>query len=236
MLDRSSAVFMTCLFLLGTACASTSRPSSTTAPATTPSSLPLPAGVVASAGASTLSGADLRRHVLTASAMRRAEACPPGTTPCVVPSDPQLVDRVLEAELEALVLREYARRSGIEVAEKDIDEAVTTVAARNGMAPEAFLVQVKARGLSVADYRDSLARELLVGRGRRASRKSNSGRAGRETQSWRRASRLGRVAEDRVPRARRTPCERATLAGGSGDVARALKRSSGSSSSESSTA
>lgn len=69
----------------------------------------------------------------------------------------ELVDRLVE---ERLIARR-ARMASIVVTASEIDKALDSIAEKNHLSREALLAEARATGLSEADYRDEIHRQLL---------------------------------------------------------------------------
>jgi peptidyl-prolyl cis-trans isomerase SurA len=68
-----------------------------------------------------------------------------------------LLERMVDEELEELA----AKNSGIVISTEEVNEALARVSAQNKLSVNEVLIEAKRSGLSVANYRDELRRQLL---------------------------------------------------------------------------
>ncbi len=73
----------------------------------------------------------------------------------------QIYKVVLERMVDETLEDKAAERAGIDVTDREVDEALERVAAQNSMTPGAILAEAKRTGMTVDQYRDELRRQVL---------------------------------------------------------------------------
>ena len=76
----------------------------------------------------------------------------------------QLYKSLLERMVDEELLARAAQRAHITVTDREVDDGLTRVAQQNNVTVERVLEEAKASGLSEADYRDELRRQILEAR------------------------------------------------------------------------
>lgn len=72
----------------------------------------------------------------------------------------QLLDRMIVKRLQV----QRARQRGIEISQREVDQAVARVARNNGMSPPQFRQAIRSRGMDYGKYRERLQEQLLRNR------------------------------------------------------------------------
>ena len=73
----------------------------------------------------------------------------------------QLYKSVVERLVDEELISRVARKSKINISEKDVDNALTTLAKQNNITIERLLLESRAQGQTDAKYRDEIKRQLL---------------------------------------------------------------------------
>ncbi|WP_420850827.1 peptidylprolyl isomerase [Pseudomonas lalucatii] len=81
-----------------------------------------------------------------------------------VPSENVLDDQVLERLIIENIQLQIGDRSGIRITDEELNQALGTIAQRNGMSLEQFRAALAQDGLSYADARDQVRREMIISR------------------------------------------------------------------------
>lgn len=74
--------------------------------------------------------------------------------------DPQVLDRLIIENLQL----QMGERSGIRIGDDELNDAITTIAQRNGMTVDQFRAALKQDGLSFDDAREQVRREMVISR------------------------------------------------------------------------
>ncbi|MCK5307904.1 MAG: peptidylprolyl isomerase, partial [Zetaproteobacteria bacterium] len=81
-----------------------------------------------------------------------------------LPSDALLSERALETRVTLLLQKQEAAKLGITVQQEEIDNAMADVESRNNI-PAGQLVEIlKAQGINIEEYRETLSERLLTGK------------------------------------------------------------------------
>lgn len=78
------------------------------------------------------------------------------------PGGPQTQDQVLEAMIEAKLLEQEAKKLGIQVTEKDVDEAIVGVKTKFNLTDEQMTEVLKKQNLTLQAFRDQWRRQLIA--------------------------------------------------------------------------
>ncbi|XDY93600.1 peptidylprolyl isomerase [Pseudomonas benzenivorans] len=81
-----------------------------------------------------------------------------------VPPENVLDDQVLERLIIENIQLQIGDRSGIRITDEELNQALGTIAQRNGMSLEQFRAALAKDGLSYADARDQVRREMIISR------------------------------------------------------------------------
>jgi peptidyl-prolyl cis-trans isomerase SurA len=81
-----------------------------------------------------------------------------------VPPQSVLDDQVLERLIIENIQLQIGDRSGIRITDEELNQALGTIAQRNGMSLEQFRAALARDGLSYADARDQVRREMVISR------------------------------------------------------------------------
>ncbi|WP_439859943.1 peptidylprolyl isomerase [Pseudomonas sp. MBLB4136] len=81
-----------------------------------------------------------------------------------VPPQSVLDDQVLERLIIENIQLQIGDRSGIRITDEELNQALGTIAQRNGMSLEQFRAALAKDGLSYADARDQVRREMIISR------------------------------------------------------------------------
>lgn len=81
-----------------------------------------------------------------------------------VPPAGALEQQVLERLIVENLQLQIGERSGIRITDEDLNQAVGTIAQRNGMSPEQFRAALAHDGLSYDDAREQIKREMIISR------------------------------------------------------------------------
>ncbi len=81
-----------------------------------------------------------------------------------LPSEQVLKQQVLERLIIENLQLQLANRSGTRIDDSSLNEAITNIAARNGMTLSQFQQVLKQDGVSYAEIRDQIRREMLINR------------------------------------------------------------------------
>ncbi|UTW06413.1 peptidylprolyl isomerase [Pseudomonas benzenivorans] len=81
-----------------------------------------------------------------------------------VPPGDVLDDQVLERLIIENIQLQIGDRSGIRITDEELNQAIGTIAQRNGMSLEQFRAALAKDGLSYADARDQVRREMIISR------------------------------------------------------------------------
>ncbi|WP_439887332.1 peptidylprolyl isomerase [Pseudomonas sp. MBLB4123] len=81
-----------------------------------------------------------------------------------VPPENVLDDQVLERLIIENIQLQIGDRSGIRITDEELNQALGTIAQRNGMSLEQFRAALAKDGLSYADARDQVRREMVISR------------------------------------------------------------------------
>ncbi|TBU86264.1 peptidylprolyl isomerase [Phytopseudomonas dryadis] len=81
-----------------------------------------------------------------------------------VPPADALNQQVLERLIIENIQLQMGERSGIRISDEELNQAITTIAQRNGMSIEQFRDALAQDGLSFNDARDQVAREMVISR------------------------------------------------------------------------
>ncbi|AWB35267.1 molecular chaperone SurA [Orrella marina] len=80
------------------------------------------------------------------------------------PAREKLERQALETLITEKVIEQEAKQMGIEIRDRDIDEAIASVARRNNATVAQVQAQIRAMGLNWNEYRQSMAQQLLFDR------------------------------------------------------------------------
>ncbi len=81
-----------------------------------------------------------------------------------VPPAGALEQQVLERLIVENLQLQIGERSGIRITDEELNQAVATIAQRNGMSPEQFRAALAHDGLSFDDAREQIKREMIISR------------------------------------------------------------------------
>ncbi|WP_147173057.1 peptidylprolyl isomerase [Pseudomonas sp. SJZ079] len=81
-----------------------------------------------------------------------------------VPPENVLSQQVLERLIIENIQLQIGDRSGIRITDEELNQAIGTIAQRNGMSIEQFRAALSKDGLSFADARDQVRREMIISR------------------------------------------------------------------------
>jgi peptidyl-prolyl cis-trans isomerase SurA len=81
-----------------------------------------------------------------------------------VPPEKVLGQQVLERLIIENIQLQIGERSGIRITDEELNQAIGTIAQRNGMSIEQFRSALSNDGLSFADARDQVRREMIISR------------------------------------------------------------------------
>ena len=81
-----------------------------------------------------------------------------------VPPADVLDDQVLERLIIENIQLQIGDRSGVRITDEELNQAIGTIAQRNGMSLEQFRAALARDGLSYADARDQVRREMIISR------------------------------------------------------------------------
>lgn len=81
-----------------------------------------------------------------------------------VPPAGALEQQVLERLIVENLQLQIGERSGIRITDEELNQAVATIAQRNGMSPEQFRTALAHDGLSFDDAREQIKREMIISR------------------------------------------------------------------------
>lgn len=81
-----------------------------------------------------------------------------------LPAEAELREQVLEQMVLQKTQMQRARQLGINVSEKQIDNAMARVAKQNNLTPEEFLTQLKQDGLTAETFREEIKKEITLAR------------------------------------------------------------------------
>lgn len=81
-----------------------------------------------------------------------------------LPPEHVLSQQVLERLIIENIQLQIGERSGIRITDEELNQAIGTIAQRNGMSIEQFRAALAADGLSYADARDQVRREMIISR------------------------------------------------------------------------
>ncbi len=81
-----------------------------------------------------------------------------------VPPENVLSQQVLERLIIENIQLQIGDRSGIRITDEELNQAIGTIAQRNGMSIEQFRAALSRDGLSFADARDQVRREMIISR------------------------------------------------------------------------
>ena len=98
---------------------------------------------------------DLRLREVQQTIAKRGAALPP---------EHVLGQQVLERLIIENIQLQIGERSGIRITDEELNQAIGTIAQRNGMTPEQFRAALAQDGLSFDDARDQVRREMVISR------------------------------------------------------------------------
>ena len=98
---------------------------------------------------------DLRLREVQQTIAKRGAALPP---------EHVLGQQVLERLIIENIQLQIGERSGIRITDEELNQAIGTIAQRNGMTPEQFRAALAKDGLSYDDARDQVRREMVISR------------------------------------------------------------------------
>ena len=98
---------------------------------------------------------DLRLREVQQTIAKRGAALPP---------EHVLGQQVLERLIIENIQLQIGERSGIRITDEELNQAIGTIAQRNGMTPEQFRAALAQDGLSFDDDRDQVRREMVISR------------------------------------------------------------------------
>jgi peptidyl-prolyl cis-trans isomerase SurA len=98
---------------------------------------------------------DQRVHEVQQTIAKRGAAVPPGNV-----LEQQVLERLIVENLQLQI----GDRSGIRITDEDLNQAMGTIAQRNGMSLEQFRSALARDGLSYNDARDQVRREMIISR------------------------------------------------------------------------
>ncbi|MEX6501839.1 peptidylprolyl isomerase [Pseudomonas zhanjiangensis] len=98
---------------------------------------------------------DARLREVQQTIAKRGSALPPQNV---------LSQQVLERLIVENIQLQIGERSGIRITDEELNQALTSIAQRNGMSLEQFRAALKQDGLSYADARDQVRREMIISR------------------------------------------------------------------------
>ncbi len=98
---------------------------------------------------------DQRLHEVQQTIAKRGAALPP---------EHVLSQQVLERLIIENIQLQIGERSGIRITDEELNQAIGTIAQRNGMTVEQFRAALAQDGLSFADARDQVRREMIISR------------------------------------------------------------------------
>ncbi len=81
-----------------------------------------------------------------------------------LPPEHVLSQQVLERLIIENIQLQIGERSGIRITDEELNQAIGTIAQRNGMSLDQFRAALTADGLSYADARDQVRREMIISR------------------------------------------------------------------------
>ena len=81
-----------------------------------------------------------------------------------LPPEHVLSQQVLERLIIENIQLQIGERSGIRITDEELNQAIGTIAQRNGMSIEQFRAALAADGLSYTDARDQVRREMIISR------------------------------------------------------------------------
>lgn len=81
-----------------------------------------------------------------------------------LPDAQQLTDQAVELLINEKAQLQLAREQGIKIDDDQLDQAEASVAASNQLTREAFQQRLQQQGLSLADYREQLRKQLILSR------------------------------------------------------------------------
>lgn len=79
-----------------------------------------------------------------------------------IPPQADLERQVLERMIAAEVQVQLAQKTGIQVTEENLNNAISGIARRNGMGLDQFVLALEADGMNYADFREGIRREISM--------------------------------------------------------------------------
>ena len=98
---------------------------------------------------------DQRVHEVQQTIAKRGAGAPPTSA-----LEQQVLERLIVENLQLQI----GERSGIRITDEELNQAIGTIAQRNGMSIEQFRAALAADGLSYVDARDQVRREMIISR------------------------------------------------------------------------
>ncbi|MFZ3073386.1 MAG: peptidyl-prolyl cis-trans isomerase [Thermodesulfobacteriota bacterium] len=101
-------------------------------------------------------------EIITLSELNAATAVALGGLKGKIQRDASIEDRsrILDGLIEKTLMKQSAEKAGIEVSEKEIDNAVEDIKKENRMTQDALLIALATNGLTYASYREQMREEI----------------------------------------------------------------------------